>query len=79
MRRRAARKFSIAKDQFLKLLQEERGVSPKVYADEVVRPTIALRKLAGEAVKVTETDIQLEYERNYGEAVKVRMISVKTK
>jgi len=74
-----ARKFSIAKDQFLKLLQEERGVSPKVYADEVVRPTIALRKLAGEAVKVTETDIQLEYERNYGEAVKVRMISVKTK
>ena len=44
-----------------------------------MRPTIALRKLAGEAVKVTETDIQLEYERNYGEAVKVRMISVKTK
>lgn len=74
-----AKKFSIAKDQFLKLLQDERGVSPKVYADEIVRPQLALRKLAGETIKATAEDIQLEYERNYGQAVKVRMISVKTK
>ncbi len=74
-----AKKFSIPKDQYLKLLEEERGISPKRFVDEIIRPTIAIRKLAGSAVKVTDEDLQFEFERNYGTAVKVRMISVATK
>lgn len=74
-----AKKFQIPKEQYLKLLQEERNISPKMYVDEIVRPAIAMRKLAGAAAKPTDADLQLEYDRRYGPAVKVRMISVKTK
>jgi len=74
-----AEKFSIPKERYLKLLEEERGISPKMYVDEVVRPAIALRKLVGQAAVVSEEDLQTEYDKQYGPAVKVRMISVKTK
>jgi len=74
-----AKKFSIPKEQYLKMIEEERGISPKMYVDEIVRPQLAIKKLAGKGAEVTEDDLKLEYDRTYGPAVKVRMISVKTK
>lgn len=74
-----AKKFSIPKEQYLKMIEEERGISPKMYVDEIIRPQLAIKKLAGSAVQVTDADLKIEYDRTYGPAVKVRMISVKTK
>lgn len=74
-----AKKFSIPKEQYLKMIEEERGITPKMYVDEIIRPQLAVKKLAGKAVNVTDADLQIEYDRTYGPAVKVRMISVKTK
>ena len=46
-----AARFKIPVDQWLKMLKQERNVSPEQYADDIIWPTIALRKLAGEQLK----------------------------
>lgn len=74
-----AKKFSLSKEQYLKLIEQERGISPKMYIDEHIRPALAVKKLTGNATAATEEELQVEYDRTYGPAVKVRMLSVKTK
>ena len=45
---RMAKRFSIPVDQWLKMLKQERNVTPEQYANDIIWPTLALRKLAGE-------------------------------
>ena len=42
-----AKSFSLPVDQWLKLLKQEREVQPEQYANDIIWPTLALRKLAG--------------------------------
>jgi parvulin-like peptidyl-prolyl isomerase len=70
-----ADKFKIPVDQWLKMLKQERHVSPEQYAEDIIWPTIALRKLAGKQIRVSENEIRAEYETQYGEQIKVRLIS----
>ncbi|MBA2114373.1 peptidylprolyl isomerase [Bremerella alba] len=71
-----AKKFGLSIDRWLGLLKEERNVSPGQYRREIIWPTIALRKLAEGQLAVTDAEVQVEYEKNYGPKVKVRMISL---
>lgn len=70
-----AERFKIPVDQWLKMLKQERHVTPEQYADDIIWPTIALRKLAGEKVQVSEREMRAEFETQYGEQIKVRLIS----
>jgi parvulin-like peptidyl-prolyl isomerase len=70
-----ATRFKIPVDQWLKMLKQERNVTPEQYADDIIWPTIALRKLAGEQLTVTRQEVRREYETQYGERIKVRLIS----
>lgn len=70
-------KFGVPKQQWLELLKDERGISPKQYASDIIWPTLALRRLAGERLKVTDAELRTAYETQYGPAVQVRMIVVK--
>lgn len=71
---RIASEFKIPLEQYLLMLQTERGINPEQYRNDVIWPMLALRKLAGEEVQVTSAEIKKAFERDYGPRVKVRMI-----
>ncbi|HEY2882003.1 MAG TPA: peptidylprolyl isomerase, partial [Pirellulales bacterium] len=71
---RLSQKFGIPKDQWLKMLQDERGIKPEQYANDIVWPTLALRKVAEDQTKPTEQEIVDAYETRYGVAVRARLI-----
>ena len=66
--------FNIAVDEWYKMLQSERNLSPVQYRKDVIWPILALRKLAGEELNVSEQDIEKAFKRNYGRRVRARMI-----
>ena len=71
---RIAKRFNLDVPQWLQMLQAERNISPIQYRQSVIFPMIALKKLAGEEVDVTEKDLNEAFVRNYGPRVKARMI-----
>ena len=71
---RIAKRFNLDVNQWLQMLQAERNISPIQYRQSVIFPMIALKKLAGEEVDVTEKDLNEAFVRNYGPRVKARMI-----
>ena len=74
---RMAKRFQLGREQWLDLLQKERGVSPQEYARDIVWPTLALRKLADEPVAgVAARRSHRAYEQAYGEMVRARLIAV---
>jgi len=52
--------------KWIDLVTEEQGISLAVYMDEVVWPSVAMKRLAGGTVEVTDEDLQKSYEANYG-------------
>jgi parvulin-like peptidyl-prolyl isomerase len=71
---RMASKFKLPVHEWLNLLKKERGVTAEQYASDIIWPTLALRKLAGAELDVTDAEIQRAYDSQYGEAVQARMI-----
>lgn len=74
-----SRRFSVPRDKFLELIQQERGVTPKQYTDDILWPTLALRRLASAAVEPTPAELQLAFEKQCGPAVKARIIVARTR
>jgi len=72
--RRMATRFKLPVDQWLKMLKQERGISAGQYANDIIWPTLALRKLAGKQLEVTREELAAEWETRYGPAVKARLI-----
>ncbi|PHS02902.1 MAG: peptidylprolyl isomerase [Blastopirellula sp.] len=72
-----AKKFNLPVDRWYAMLQEERNVTPSRYRRDIIWPTLALRALAADRLKVSDEEVQNAWEANYGPKVKVRMISVK--
>jgi parvulin-like peptidyl-prolyl isomerase len=73
---RMAKRFQIGREQWLDLLEKERGVGPQEYARDIVWPTLALRKLADKQMEVTPEEISRAYEQDYGPMVDARLIAV---
>jgi len=73
---RIAAKFNLPTDQYLRLLQDERDISPDQYAREVIWPMMALRRLVHDRVQVTDEEFNRAFLARYGESVKCRMIMV---
>ncbi|MCA9248611.1 MAG: SurA N-terminal domain-containing protein, partial [Planctomycetales bacterium] len=73
---RLAEKFNLGVEQYLKLLEKERGIKKEEYARDILWPTLALRKLSASQLTVTSDEIKKAYEANYGPAVKARLIVV---
>jgi parvulin-like peptidyl-prolyl isomerase len=69
-----ARRFSVPKDKWIEMIQQERGITPKQYSDDIVWPMIALRRLARGAVEPAAEELQEAFEKQYGPAVKARII-----
>src|SRR6185437_9075925 len=75
---RMAERLALPKDQLLKMLREERGISPGQYANEIIWPAVALRKLAADRLTVSEPDLQRAWDTLYGPAVQARLIACKS-
>ncbi len=76
---RMAAKFSVPTDQWLAMLEDESGLSPMEYRRDVVWPTLALKRLAAEALEVTAADLKQAYESEFGPMVQVRLITAASK
>jgi parvulin-like peptidyl-prolyl isomerase len=72
---RMATRFKLPVDQWLKMLKEERGINPTQYSNDIIYPTLALRKIAQGQLTVTEEELKIEYAKFYGPSVKARMIA----
>lgn len=71
---KVAKKFNMSVEEWYNMLQDERHVSKAQYRRDIIWPMIALRKLAGENVNITKTELAQAFERHYGPRVKVRII-----
>jgi parvulin-like peptidyl-prolyl isomerase len=75
---RLAKKFGISTDQWLKMIADERHISPEQYADDIVWPMLALKKIAADQIQPTPQEIENAFEMKFGEAVKTRLIVATT-
>ena len=71
---RIAKRFNLDVPGYLQMLQTERNVTPMQYRTSVIWPMLALKKLAGEEIEISEEELQHAYVRNYGPRVKARVI-----
>ena len=71
---RVSRRFGLPVDQWLILLQKERDIPADRYREEIIWPTVALRRLARKQLTVSDEEIQREIESQFGPQVQVRMI-----
>ena len=61
-------------ESWLQAITQEYADSVELYVRVAVWPTVALKKLAGGSVQVTDDDMQKGFESNYGERVEVLAI-----
>lgn len=71
---RMARHFGLPVDQWYKMLKHERRIKEAQYQSDIIWPMIALRKMAGDEIRVTPEEVVAQYEKDYGPAVKARII-----
>ena len=72
-----AEKFNLPVDSWLEMLKTERNLTQQQYYRDIIWPMLALKKLAGTDVVVTEDQMKKAFERDYGPRVKARMILVR--
>jgi foldase protein PrsA len=71
---KTAKKFGLAVDQYLHMLEAERNITEKKYRRDIVWPMLALRKLAGGEIKISKAELDRAFIRNYGERVRAKAI-----
>lgn len=71
---RIAKRFELPVESWYQMLQAERNITPMQYQRDVIWPMLALKKLAGENIEITEKDMQQAFLREYGPRVKAKMI-----
>ena len=71
---RIAQKFKMTDEQWYQMLKAERSIGPAQYRRDIIWPMLALRKLAGQNIKVTKAELERAFVRNYGPRVKARVI-----
>jgi hypothetical protein len=61
-------------DAWIALVTKKQGITREVYIRDSVWPSVAMKKLVGDDVMVSESDIQRSYDANYGPRVRCRAI-----
>ncbi|MEK6257035.1 MAG: peptidylprolyl isomerase [Planctomycetota bacterium] len=69
-----AKRFNLDVSAWMQMLQAERNITPMQYRTSVIWPMVALRKLAGEQIDLSEEDVKKAFIREYGPRVKARVI-----
>ena len=69
-----AKRFSVPRDKWISLIEQERGISPRQYSEDIVWPMLALRQLAHAGIEPTTDEVQRAFDNQFGEAIKARII-----
>ena len=62
--------------EYIKLISEQRNVSPDRLRNDIIWMELALRRLAATEIQVTQADIDREIQMEYGPRVQVRVIAL---
>lgn len=73
---RLAAQFKLSPDRWLEMLETKRDVKPHEYKNDIIWPRLAMRRIAREQTQVSEEEINKGMETEFGERVRVRLISV---
>jgi len=73
---RMAKRFKLGREQWLQMLERERGITAEQYKRDILWPTLALRKCAADQLTISDDKLNEAYEAQYGPAVKCRLIVV---
>ncbi len=76
---RLAKKFGLSMESYLKLLKDERDISPNEYTREIIWPMLALRRLVADEIQVTDEEFNHAFLAEFGEAVKCRLIMMQSR
>lgn len=76
---RMAGAFNFTTAQWWQMLETERGIDRQSYIEDTIRPLLAITKLAGQEITVTDADIQRACESRFGVSVQVRQIVLASK
>ena len=60
--------------QLIEKITKEQGITVDIYRADSVWPSVALKKLVGDKVEVTQDDLQKGFEANFGPRMRVRAI-----
>ncbi len=60
---RIAQKFKLTPDNWYAMLEAERNLTAMQYRRDVIWPMLALKKIAGNKIDVTEADLQKGFEK----------------
>jgi len=74
-----AKRFSVPRDKWISLIEQERGITPTQYSEDIVWPMLALRRLAHAGIEPTAEELQQTFENQFGEAVKARIIVARSR
>jgi parvulin-like peptidyl-prolyl isomerase len=74
-----SKRFSVPRDKWLELIRNERGITAEQYANDILWPMLALRALARGAGEPTDAELREAFEKQYGPAVKARIIVARTR
>jgi parvulin-like peptidyl-prolyl isomerase len=74
---RIAARFKIGRQQYLEMLDRERGINVQQYKRDVLWPMLALRKLAAKDLEVNQQELEQAYQSQFGPAVQCRLLVVK--
>ena len=61
-------------EAWLKKVTRRQGVSVEIYRRDSVWPSVALKKLVGDSIQITDEDLKKGFEANYGPRVRCRAI-----
>ena len=70
-----ATRFSLPKDRWLEMLQQERNITAEQYRRDIIWPTIALKQLATGELIVSDQELKDAFESEYGPKIQARMIA----
>ncbi len=74
-----AKRFKLGREQWLDLLERERGIGREEYVRDILWPTLALRKLATDQLTVSEEELAKAHEMQFGPAVHARLLVVSSR
>lgn len=66
--------INVEKKDFVNIVLPKYGKSLYEWMEDVVRPRLLLTKMCRDRVQVTDDDLRVEYERQYGEKRQIRVI-----
>ena len=71
---KVASRFRIPADQYLAMLETQKNVTADQYKREIIWPTLALKKLSADQIKIDPNEVAKRFEAEFGEQVQVRVI-----